>query len=123
MKESLKPFLDQIRVKLGNTDEIRDTVVKNLAQTRETLEVTAKEVVRQTKNSKLVTEYVRPAVESIKAEEALTKIEERFTQSGPLVSRLREIRKQFLEATKPATNGKSGKKKKASKAVTESDPQ
>jgi hypothetical protein len=115
MKETLKPLIDQIRVKLGNTDELRDSVKKNLSQTRDTIEATAKEVVRQTKNSKIMTDYVRPAVESPKAEEALSKLETKITQSGPLVSKLREIRKQFLDATKPAVTAKTPKRKKTAK--------
>ncbi|HEX4922542.1 MAG TPA: hypothetical protein VFV50_00580 [Bdellovibrionales bacterium] len=103
MKESLKPLLEQVRAKLGNPDEIRENVMKNLAQTREVLEVTAKEVVRQTKESRLFTEYVRPAVESPKAEEALSKLEARVTQASPLVAKLREMRQQLLDATKPAS--------------------
>lgn len=107
MKESLKPLLDQVRAKLGDTDEIRENVMKNLAQTRAVLEVTAKEVVRQTKESRLFTEYVRPAVESPKAEEALSKLEARVTQASPLVAKLREMRQQLLDATKPVETGAS----------------
>ncbi|MEQ1876287.1 MAG: hypothetical protein ABL958_06555 [Bdellovibrionia bacterium] len=120
MKESLKPLIDQIRVKLSQRDELRETVAKNLSQTRETIEIVAKEAVRQTKNSKWVAEYVRPAVESQKAEDALTRLEEKISQSGPLVAKLREIRKQFLDATKPAVGGKAVRKKKTGKSVTDS---
>ena len=120
MNERLKPLIDQLRVKLSNRDEIRDAVVKNLSQTRETIEIAAKEAVRQTKNSKLVTDYVRPAVESEKAEEALTRLESKISQSGPLVAKLREIRKQFLDATKPASGTKPARRKKASKPDVDS---
>lgn len=115
MKETLKPLIDQLRVKLGNTDELRDSVKKNISQTRDVLEATAKEVVRQTKSSKIVVDYVRPALESKKAEDALNRLETKITQSSPFVSKLREIRKQFLDATKPA-GGKTPRKKKSAKA-------
>jgi hypothetical protein len=114
MRENLKPILEQLKGRLGDTEEIRATLLKNLAQTRTTLEGTAKEVVRQTKESRIVTEYVRPAIESDKAEQALTQLETSFAKASPLVAKLREIRKQFLAATKPHA-GKSPRKKKAAK--------
>jgi hypothetical protein len=113
MKENLKPIFDQIKVTLGNSEQLRETLEKNLNQARLNIETKAKEVVRQTRESSLVTDYVRPAIESDKAEEALNRIEARVTQVAPLVAKLREYRKQFLEATKP--NEKPTKKKKSTK--------
>src|SRR4051812_300470 len=90
--DNLKPILDQIKGKI-NEEQVRETVAKNIAQTRAVLEATAKEVVRQTKESRLLNDYVRPAIESEKAEQALSSLETKVSQAAPLVAKLREYRK------------------------------
>ena len=96
MAQNLKPIIDELKAKLANRDQIRDTVIENLRQTRETVEKTLKEVGRQAKDSRLLHDYVIPFVESEQADQAMKYLNTKLGAS-PIVSKLEQARKAVID--------------------------
>lgn len=135
MKSKILNQLNELGVKLdnfdfkvnkeklkNNTDQIREKILLNLNEGRETIEKRAKELAIQAKDSKIVTEYIRPLVQSEKTEQALENLQTKLTQSKPLVSKLQDWRKQFLKATSMKTATKKKRVKKEPAATVEDTP-
>lgn len=96
MAQNLKPIIDELKSKLSNREQIRDTVLENLKQTRETVEKTLKQVAQQTKESRIVHDYVIPFVESDKADQAMKFISSKLG-SSPIVGKLEQARKSLID--------------------------
>lgn len=67
MSQNWKPVLEEIKAKLGNPETIRVTVEKTL-----------KTVAEEAKESRLANEFVFPALESQKADQALSYLTDRL---------------------------------------------
>lgn len=99
MNANILPMLGQLK------DQIKDQIKNTLSsreQLRDTLMSTAKEIYNQTKDSKLVTQYIVPAVESEKAEQALKRIDEKLAShpvlknAQPVLKKVGEYREAFI---------------------------
>jgi len=80
-------------------EEIKDRVVDNLLLTKSILEQTAKNIAKDSKDTKIVKAYLRPLVQSHKTEQALNQLEGRLAPAKPLVQTIRDLRTQFLDLT------------------------
>jgi hypothetical protein len=96
--QNLKPILEEIKNKLANTnkEQLRDAVLENLKQTRQTVEKTLKQVAEQSKDSRLVREYVIPFAESENADKAMKFLNAKLG-SNPLVSKIEQARKSLID--------------------------
>jgi hypothetical protein len=105
MAQNLKPVIDELKAKFANREELRDAVLENIKQTRETVEKTLKVVAEQAKESGLVHDYVIPAMESEKADQAMKFLNDKLGTS-PLVTKIEQARKAIIdlkvEKAKPA---------------------
>lgn len=96
MAQNLKPIIDELKAKLANREQMRDTVIENLKQTRQTVEATLKVVATQAKDSKLVTDYVIPFVESEQADKAIKFLNAKLGNTE-LVSKIEQARKSIID--------------------------
>ncbi len=98
MAQNLKPIIDEIKNKIANTnpEQLRDTVLENLKQTRETVEKTIKQVAQQSKDSRLVRDYMIPFAESENADKAMKYLNEKLG-AGPIVSKIEQARKSLID--------------------------
>jgi hypothetical protein len=89
MAQNWKPVIEELKTKFANRDEIRLTVQKTL-----------KTVAEEAKESRLANEYVFPALESEKADNALNFLSERLSTTPlakyDLVSKINVARKAIL---------------------------
>ena len=109
MNSNLKPILEQIeQIKSKfNDPEFRAKVTENFQSTRENVENKAKDVLIQARDSRFVSDYVMPILESEKTESALQALKTRFGATQ-LVSALETVRLQIIDS-----------KAASAKAVTE----
>lgn len=100
--QNLKPIIDEIKNKIANTnkEQLRDAVLENLKQTRETVEKTIKQVAQQSseraKDSKLVRDYVIPFAESENADKAIKYLNAKLG-SNSIVTRIEQARKSLID--------------------------
>ena len=115
MAQNLKPIIDEIKNKIANTnkEQLRDAVLENLKQTRETVEKTLKQVAQQSKDSRLVRDYVIPFAESENADKAMKYLNEKLGGSNSIVTRIEQARKSLIDL-------KVSKAKPAEEAAPES---
>ncbi len=118
MAQNLKPIIDEIRNKLANTnkEQLRDVVLDNLKQTRETVEKTIREVARQSKDSRIVRDYVIPFAESENADKAMKYLNSKLGPSS-LVSRIEQARKSLIDLK--VADAKTAESVEPTEAVTE----
>lgn len=96
MAQDWKPIIDELKTKFANREQIRDSVLENLKQTRDTVEKTIKVVATQAKDSRLVHDYVIPFVESEQADQALKFLNDKLG-TNPLLSKLEQARKNIID--------------------------
>ncbi len=98
MAQNFKPIFDEIKNKIANTnkEQLRDAVLENLKQTRETVEKTIRQVAQQSKDSRIVREYVIPFAESENADKAIRYLHKTLG-SNPIVSKIELARKSLID--------------------------
>lgn len=98
MAQNFKPIIDELKQKItqANTDEMREKLFDNLKQTKDTVEKTIKQVAQQTKDSRLMHEYIIPFVESEKADQAMKFLNTKLG-SVPLVTKIEHARKTIID--------------------------
>lgn len=85
MAQNLKPVIDELKAKFANREQIRDTVLEKI-----------KTVAEQAKDSKLVHDYVIPAVESEKADQAMKFLNEKLGTNA-LLTKLEQARQKIID--------------------------
>lgn len=85
MAQNLKPVIDELKAKFANREQIRDAVLEKI-----------KTVAEQAKDSKLVHDYVIPAVESEKADQAMKFLNEKLG-TNPLLTKLEQARQKIID--------------------------
>lgn len=100
MRENIKPVLDQVKAQvketLANKEQIRDTFKTNFFKTKSLVESQALELLKQTKESKVVHEYLIPILESEKTENAMTALNEKLGHL-PFMTKINEYRKSIID--------------------------
>jgi hypothetical protein len=99
MKDTIKPIIDGIKETLADKEKFQETISENLTRSKQIIGSKAKEVAIKNKDSHLVKNVVRPALESDKATKAIREIQNRL--SIPLATKLETYRKKILDVTNP----------------------
>ena len=97
MSES-KPILDQVREAIQNKDQIKEQVVQNLQTAGKIVELQAKSLIKQTKDSKFFNESIVPLAGSELADKAMDVLNTTLKlKDTSLMKHVEKIRKDILD--------------------------
>ncbi|MES2770155.1 MAG: hypothetical protein V4596_13500 [Bdellovibrionota bacterium] len=110
-----KPILDQVREAIQNKDQIKQQVVQNLQTAGKLVEVQARELLKQTKQSKFFNDNIVPFAGSELADKAIDVLNTRLKlKDTTLMKNVEKLRKDILD-----TKVKKAKVAKEAPATTE----
>lgn len=93
-----RQILDQVKDAINNRDQIRTQVAENFQATKKIVETQAKNLLKQTKDSKFLHEKVIPLVESEKADRAIDVLANRFKLKDTIVlKQIEKIRQDLID--------------------------
>lgn len=96
--QTKKPLLDQVREAIQNKEQIKEQVVQNLQTAGKIVEVQAKELIKQTKQSKFFNEKVVPFASSELADKAIDTLNTKLKLKDTiLMKNIEKIRKDILD--------------------------
>ncbi len=93
-----KPILDQVREAIQNKDQIKQQVVQNLQTAGKLVEVQARELLKQTKQSKFFNDNIVPFAGSELADKAIDVLNTRLKlKDTTLMKNVEKLRKDILD--------------------------
>ena len=96
--QTKKPLLDQVREAIQNKDQIKEQVVQNLQTAGKLVEVQAKELIKQTKQSKFFNDTIVPFASSELADKAIDTLNTKLKlKDTVLMKNVEKIRKDILD--------------------------
>lgn len=101
MNSDIKPIVDQIKSKLSqtNVDQLKQQVSQGVELGRQIVTAKAKDLLKQSKNSKVVNEVVIPWLESEQAQKAIETMNDKLKlKDTPLMSTLLKLRTDLINS-------------------------
>src|SRR5882757_7918753 len=101
MNADLKPIVEQLKNKLSeaNVEQIKHQVVQGVQIGRQIFEAKAKDLFKQSKNSKIVHEYLIPIVESDHTSKAIELMNDKLKlKDTPLMTSLLKLRQELIDS-------------------------
>ncbi len=101
MNADIKPIVEQLKNKLSeaNVEQIKHQVAQGVQLGRQIFEAKAKDLLKQSKNSKLVHEYLIPIVESDQANKAIDLMNDKLKlKDTPIMTSILKLRQELIDS-------------------------
>ncbi len=101
MNSDIKPIVDQIKNKLSeaNVEQLKQQVSQSVEIGRQIVTAKALDLLKQSKNSKVVNEVVIPWLESDQAQKAIDTMNDKLKlKDSPIMTKLLKLREDLISA-------------------------